>query len=55
MDKEGRPFYGHVGNSVGVYSNLFVYPEEELVVSLLINATDPKVQNTLDSIPNWAT
>ena len=55
MDKEGRPFYGHVGNSVGVYSNLFVYPEEELVVSLLINATDPRVQDTLDSIPNWAT
>ncbi len=54
-DKKGRPFYGHVGNSVGVYSNLFVYPEDELVIAILINATDPKVQDKLDAIPNWAT
>lgn len=47
-DKEGRPFVGHIGSSVGAYSNLFVFPQEELVVSILINSTDPKVQNQLD-------
>jgi CubicO group peptidase (beta-lactamase class C family) len=47
-DPNGRPFVGHVGNGVGGYSNFFVYPEEELVVSLLINCTDPGVQGDID-------
>ncbi|MEZ2415308.1 serine hydrolase domain-containing protein [Muriicola sp. E247] len=50
MDKNGRPFIGHVGNGVGGYSNFFVYPEDEVVISLLINCTDPKVQPVLDDI-----
>lgn len=50
VDKNGRSFYGHLGNSVGAYSNFFVYPEEELIISLLINCSDPKVQNHLDDI-----
>ncbi|WP_372973719.1 serine hydrolase domain-containing protein [Muriicola sp.] len=47
-DPEGRPFVGHVGNGVGGYSNFFVYPEEEIVISLLINCSDPKIQDYLD-------
>ncbi|WP_245980443.1 serine hydrolase domain-containing protein [Flagellimonas lutimaris] len=48
QDAKGRPFVGHVGNSVGAYTNLFVYPEKEKVVAILINCTDPKVQPILD-------
>lgn len=51
-DKKGRPFYGHVGNGVGGYSNFFVYPKEETVFSILINCTDPKVQEDLDEVIN---
>ncbi|NER09385.1 CubicO group peptidase, beta-lactamase class C family [Muriicola jejuensis] len=47
-DAAGREFVGHVGNGVGGYSNFFVYPKEEIVVSLLINCTDPKVQHIID-------
>lgn len=47
-DANGRPFVGHVGNSVGAYTNLFVYPKEKKVISILINCTDPKVQPILD-------
>ena len=47
-DTKGRKFVGHVGNSVGAYTNFFVYPELEIVVSILINCTDPKVQPALD-------
>ncbi len=47
-DKGGRPYYGHVGNGVGGYSNFFVYPEQQMVVVVLINCTDPKVQEVLD-------
>ena len=48
QDSKGRPFVGHVGNSVGAYTNLFVYPGPEKVVAILINCTDPKVQPILD-------
>ena len=47
QDTRGKNFVGHVGNSVGAYSNFFVYPDEKLVISILINCTDPKVQNEL--------
>ena len=49
-DAKGRKFFGHVGNGVGGYSNFFVYPKEQLVFSILINCTDPKVQKSLDAI-----
>jgi len=49
-DAKGRPFYGHIGNGVGGYSNFFVYPEERMVFSVLINCTDPKVQEELDEV-----
>lgn len=52
QDKKGRQFYGHVGSSVGAYSNLFVYPKEKKVFSILLNCTDPKVQEHLDSAIN---
>lgn len=48
QDSKGRKFIGHVGSSVGAYTNLFVYPEQEKVVAILINCTDPKVQPVLD-------
>lgn len=49
-DVKGRPFYGHVGNGIGGYSNFFVYPEERMVFVILVNCTDPKVQGELDVI-----
>jgi CubicO group peptidase (beta-lactamase class C family) len=51
-DAKGRKFYGHIGNGVGGYSNFFVYPEEQMVFSILINCTDPKIQEELDVIIN---
>lgn len=48
-DAMGRPFYGHVGNGVGGYSNFFIYPEERMVFAILLNCTDPKVQEELDN------
>lgn len=47
-DAKGRKYYGHIGNGVGGYSNFFVYPKEQLVFSILINCTDPKIQSELD-------
>lgn len=47
-DKRGRPYYGHMGNGVGGYSNFFVYPNEQMVFSILVNCTNPSVQEELD-------
>lgn len=49
-DKKGRPYYGHVGNGVGGYANFFVYPKEQMVISLIINCTNPMVQAELDEV-----
>ncbi len=50
QDAKGRPYYGHVGNGVGGYSNFFVYPEEQMVFAVLVNCTDPKIQEILDQV-----
>lgn len=47
-DMNHRHYLGHVGNSVGAYTNLFVYPEYNTVFSILINSSDPKVQPEID-------
>lgn len=49
-DAQGRPFYGHVGNTVGAYSNFFVYPEQELVFAILVNASVSGVQPVFDQV-----
>ena len=49
-DAKGRSYYGHVGNGVGGYSNFFVYPNEQMVIALLVNCTNPKIQEQLDEV-----
>ncbi len=48
QDADGNSFIGHVGNSVGAYTNFLVYPRKQVVISILMNCTDPKVQNMVD-------
>lgn len=50
QDNAGRPYYGHIGNGVGGYSNFFVYPEQKIVISILVNCTNPNIQNELDEV-----
>ena len=49
-DKHGRPYYGHIGNGIGGYSNFFVYPNEKMVFAILTNCTNPNVQKELDDV-----
>ena len=49
-DPEGRPFFGHTGNAVGAYTNFKVYPDQQLVLTVLINASVPEVQPVLDAV-----
>lgn len=50
QDAKGQDFVGHIGNSVGAYTNFYVYPKKQLVFAILINCTDPKVQEELNAI-----
>lgn len=50
QDEKDRPFYGHTGNGVGGYSNFFVFPNEQMVFSILVNCTNPGIQDVLDKV-----
>lgn len=49
-DERGRAFYGHTGNAVGAYTNFKVFPDQDFVVAILINASTPGVQPNLDAV-----
>ncbi|MEJ2583878.1 MAG: serine hydrolase [Robiginitalea sp.] len=49
-DARGRSFYGHVGNTVGAYSNFYIYPQQDLVFAVLVNCSVPGVQPVLDQV-----
>ncbi|WP_411030227.1 serine hydrolase domain-containing protein [Spongiimicrobium sp. 3-5] len=46
----GAKYYGHIGNSVGAYSNFFIFPKERLVCAILTNCSDAKIQQELDKV-----
>ena len=48
QDAHGRPFVGHVGNSVGAYTNLFIYPRDNTVIAMVSNSGCAINQDVLD-------
>lgn len=50
QDARGRSFFGHTGNAVGAYTNFKVFPDQQLVVTILINASTAGVQPVLDAV-----
>ncbi|MCK0191283.1 serine hydrolase domain-containing protein [Arenibacter sp. F20364] len=50
QDRLGRNYYGHVGNGVGGYAVFYVYPEQDMVFSILMNCTNPGVLDTLEEV-----
>ncbi|RTE52867.1 class A beta-lactamase-related serine hydrolase [Arenibacter aquaticus] len=46
-DAKGRSFFGHIGNGVGGYAVFYVYPEQDMVFSIMINCTNPGVREDL--------
>lgn len=52
-DWNGRPYYGHIGNGVGGYAWFYVYPQEQVVVSMLFNVTNPRIDIYLQRIVDF--
>lgn len=50
LDRKRRPYYGHIGNGIGAYGFLYVYPEHKMVFSMLINVTNPGIDEELRTI-----
>lgn len=50
QDPAGRSYFGHTGNSVGVYSVFRVYPEEDKTVAVLVNASVPALHSELENL-----
>ncbi|MEZ4897775.1 MAG: serine hydrolase domain-containing protein [Saprospiraceae bacterium] len=42
-DEAGRHWFGHSGGSVGGTSNMVIYPEEELIIVVLTNASNVRI------------
>jgi len=53
-DHKNRPYFGHIGNGLGGYGIFYVYPEENIVVSILMNCSNPnqdkKFHKIIDAI-----
>jgi serine beta-lactamase-like protein LACTB len=50
FDHKKRPFVGHTGNGVGGYALFRIYPAQQMVVAILTNMTNPKVDRQFNSI-----
>ena len=53
-DHKNRPYFGHVGNGLGGYGIFYVYPKEQVVLSILMNCSNPnqdkKFQKIVDAV-----
>ncbi|WP_172915447.1 serine hydrolase domain-containing protein [Capnocytophaga canimorsus] len=43
-DWKGRPYFGHIGNGIGGYAWFYVYPDPQVVIVMLFNVTNPKIE-----------
>ncbi|MGB1268236.1 MAG: serine hydrolase domain-containing protein [Flavobacteriaceae bacterium] len=50
FDHNNRPYYGHVGNGYGGYGIFYVYPKDEVVVTILMNCSNPNQNKKLNAV-----
>ncbi|MFH4968768.1 serine hydrolase domain-containing protein [Gaetbulibacter sp. M240] len=49
-DHKGRPYYGHVGNGLGGYGIFYVYPKQNIVLSILVNCSNPNIDRLFNKL-----
>lgn len=50
FDHASRPYFGHVGNGYGGYGIFYVYPDDEVVVTILMNCSNPNQDKKIKAI-----
>lgn len=50
VDHQNRPYFGHIGNGYGGYGIFYVYPKEQIVVSMLMNCSNPNQNKKFNSV-----
>lgn len=50
FDHSGRPYFGHVGNGLGGYGIFYVYPENGVVLSILMNCSNPNIDENFNEL-----
>ncbi|UKM65213.2 beta-lactamase family protein [Flavobacteriaceae bacterium GSB9] len=51
-DASGRPYFGHIGNGLGGYSIFYVYPETNVVITIMANCSNPNSEKMFDKLIN---
>ncbi|MDO4879903.1 MAG: serine hydrolase domain-containing protein [Capnocytophaga sp.] len=52
-DWNNRLYYGHIGNGIGGFAWFYLYPEEEVVVTMLFNITNPSIGSYIHRIVDY--
>ena len=52
-DWNGRDYFGHTGMGVGGFGWLSVYPNEQVVIVMLFNVTDPQISIYLQRLTDF--
>lgn len=52
-DWNDRNYYGHIGNGIGGYAWFYVYPQEQVVITMLFNITNPQINIYLQRIVDF--
>ena len=50
FDHNHRPYFGHIGNGYGGYGIFYVYPEDEVVITILMNCSNPKQDKKFNAV-----
>jgi CubicO group peptidase (beta-lactamase class C family) len=50
FDHKKRPYFGHIGNGFGGYGIFYVYPDEEVVITILMNCSNPKQDKKFNAV-----
>lgn len=53
VDWNNRLYYGHIGNGIGGYAWFYIYPENQVVIAMCFNVTNPSMDKYLQQIVDY--
>lgn len=50
FDHSNRPYFGHVGNGLSGYGIFYVYPKDNVVISIMMNCSNPHQDKKINAV-----